>query len=168
MNEKKPLNRVVCELMRTERMHKTIVDSRVSALGIHRNQHTVLMELEHAEKNSPTGALSQKDLAQRFGVSAAAIAMMMKKMEAEGYIKRVMSQSDNRFNELYLTDKGRDILIRSREIFRELDRATYAGLSDEELDVMMRCLERMQENLRAMPELEGFTDLPKHEFKKKR
>ena len=90
MNEKKPLNRVVCELMRTERMHKTIVDSRISALGIHRNQHTVLLELEHAERDSAVGALSQKDLAQRFGVSAAAIAMMMKKMEAEHLLPKVM------------------------------------------------------------------------------
>ena len=167
MNDKKHLGRVVCELMCTERMHRTAADSRMSALGIHRNQHTILMELARAERTPGAKALVQRDLAQRFGISAAAIAMMLKKMEAEGYIRRVMSQDDNRFNELYLTDYGREILSRSHRIFDELDRQTYQGLTEEELDVMMRCLARMQENLRAMPELEGFSDPPKQDFKKK-
>ncbi len=167
MNEKKHPWKVVCELMRTERMHKAVVDSRISALGVHRNQHAVLREIERVERTPGAKPLSQKDLAEKFGISAAAVAMMMKKMEQDGYIKRVMSKNDNRFNELYLTEYGQEILNRTRSIFCEIDAATYAGLTDEEVDVMLRCLEKMQENLRAMPELEGVTDLPKNEFKKK-
>ena len=155
---------VVAELMKTERMHKAVVDSRISALGIHRGQHTILREIAIAEKDPDGRALSQKDIAQRFGVSAAAVAMMMKKMEASGYITRNMSSADNRYNELHLTELGHSLLSQSREIFREIDMATYDGISEEDLTVFKRCLEKMQENLSAMPELDGKGELPKGSF----
>ena len=163
-NEKKHLWCVVASLMKTERMHKTVVDSRISALGIHRGQHSILREIARAERNPEAKALSQKDIAQHFGVSAAAVAMMMKKMESEGYITRNMSSSDNRFNELHLTELGLSMLSQSREIFHEIDTATYEGISEEDLEIFMRCLEKMQENLSAMPELDGKNDLPKGGF----
>ena len=163
-NEKNSLCCAVASLMKTERMHKTVVDSRISALGIHRGQHSILRESARAEKNPDAKALSQKDIAQRFGVSAAAVAMMMKKMEAEGYITRNMSTTDNRFNELHLTELGYSMLSQSREIFHEIDAATYNGISEEELTVFMRCLEKMQENLSAMPELDGRGEIPKGSF----
>ncbi len=163
-NEKKHPCCVVASLMKTERMHKAVVDSRISALGIHRGQHSILREIARAERNPEAKALSQKDIAQRFGVSAAAVAMMMKKMEAEGYITRTMSSSDNRFNELHLTELGHSILSQSHEIFHEIDAATYDGISEEDLEIFMRCLGKMQENLSAMPELDGKSDLPKGGF----
>ena len=163
-NEKKHLCCVVSSLMKTERMHKTVVDSRIAALGINRGQHSILREIERAERNPDVKALSQKDIAQRFGVSAAAVAMMMKKMESEGYITRNMSSSDNRFNELHLTELGHSMLSQSRDIFHEIDTATYNGISEEDLEIFMRCLEKMQENLSAMPELDGKSDLPKGGF----
>lgn len=154
----------VASLMKTERMHKAVVDSRISALGIHRGQHSILREIARAEKNPDRKALSQKDIAQLFGVSAAAVAMMMKKMENEGYITRNMSTSDNRFNELHLTELGHSMLSQSHEIFHEIDAATYNGISEEDLAIFMRCLEKMQENLSAMPELDGKNELPKSGF----
>ena len=163
-NEKKQKCCVVASLMKTERMHKTVVDSRISALGIHRGQHSILREIARAERNPNERALSQKDIAQRFGVSAAAVAMMMKKMEAEGYITRNMSSSDNRFNELHLTELGHSLLSQSHEIFHEIDAATYDGISEEDLEIFMRCLAKMQENLSAMPELDGKSDIPTGSF----
>lgn len=162
IKENEQLCRVVWELMRTERMHKTIVDSRMSELGLHRGQHHILMELRRAECTPSAKALSQKDLAKKLGVSAAAVAMTIKKMEADGYIRRVQSPLDSRLNELYLTDLSRDILERSHSIFREVDRATYAGLTEEEMDIMMQCLQKMQDNLKAMPEIkemDGICDM---------
>ena len=126
-NEKKHLCCVVASLMKTERMHKTVVDSRISALGIHRGQHSILREIARAERNPEAKALSQKDIAQHFGVSAAAVAMMMKKMESEGYITRNMSSSDNRFNELHLTELGLSMLSQSREIFQRVSESDDAG-----------------------------------------
>jgi DNA-binding MarR family transcriptional regulator len=163
-NQKKHFCCVVSSLMKTERMHKAVVDSRISALGIHRGQHSILQEIARAERTPDAKALSQKDIAQHFGVSAAAVAMMMKKMESEGYITRNMSSSDNRFNELHLTELGHSMLSQSRDIFHEIDAATYNGISEEDLEIFMRCLEKMQENLSAMPELDGKNDLPKGGF----
>ena len=56
------------------------------------------------------------------------------------------------------------MLSQSREIFHEIDSATYNGISEEDLEIFKRCLEKMQENLSAMPELDGKNDLPKGSF----
>ncbi len=150
---------VMFELMRTERMHKVVIDDRMSILGLHRGQHGILREIEHMEQRPEAKALSQKDIAERFGISAPAVAMTVKKMEADGLILRKMSKTDNRYNELHLTERGRELLEQSREIFRSTDHAIYAGLSREELSCMLRCLYKMQKNLSAMPETHGHPEI---------
>lgn len=159
MSEKKKCNKlyanVFCELMRTERMHKTVIDDRLTALGLHRGQHGILREIGTAEEVPGGKALSQKDVAERFGVSAAAVAMTMKKMEAEGLVTRKIAPMDNRFNELHLTEAGKTALSKSIDVFSGIDRDTFKGIDDADLEVVIRCLQKMQENLRSMPELEG-------------
>ena len=148
-------SKVFCELLRTGRMHRAVVDSRMTVLGLHRGQYGILREIDTAEQDPNGKALSQKDIAERFGVSAAAVAMTMKKMEAEGLVSRNMAAMDNRFNELHLTDMGHSRLSHSCDIFREVDTKTFDGITEEELVCMLHCLEKMQKNLAAMPELDG-------------
>lgn len=147
--------RAIRIILRTERMYQTVLDSRMTALSIHRSQHSILQEIGAEEYRNPGKALSQKDIAERFGISAAAVAMSLKKMEAEGYIMRSMSAADNRYNELSLTDKGRETLAKSASIAEELESVVYHGLTKEEVDAFLNVIYKMQENLMALPELNG-------------
>ena len=147
--------RAIRKILRTERMYQTVLDSRMTALNIHRTQRSILHEIGCEESRQNGKALSQKDIAERFGISSAAVAMTLKKMEAQGYIRRVMSETDNRYNELYLTDKGRKILAESGSIMEELDSIVYHGLTKEEVDAFLNVIYKMQENLMALPELNG-------------
>ena len=147
--------RAIRKILRTERMYQTVLDSRMAALNIHRSQRAILQEIGCEEGRNPGKSLSQKDIAERFGISAAAVAMTLKKMEAEGYIRRAMSEADNRYNELFLTDKGRGILSESGTIVEELDSVVYHGLTKEEVDAFLNVIYKMQENLMALPELNG-------------
>ena len=129
-------------MIRTNRMHKSLIDHRVRDIGIHRTQHRILMKLARCE-NVP----SQKELADHLDITPAAVTGALKKIEADGYIERRLGQ-DTRYNELQITDKGRELVTRSREMFSEIDRSLFDGFTDEELDTYIMCLEKLQGNVR--------------------
>ena len=98
---------------------------------------------------------SQKDLAKCFEISPAAVAVSLKKLESEGYIKRekCSERSDSRYNEIKITDLGRKVVSESCKYFRHVDSQAFKGFSDEELEIFAGLLERVQENLKNIEPL---------------
>lgn len=91
--------------------------------------------------------VSQKELAEKSKVSAATVAVSLKKLEKGGYIRRVVDERDNRYNQLCLTEKGQRIVEKSKQIFLDVDKSMFDGFSPEELEKMEEFLDRMYENL---------------------
>ncbi len=129
-------------MIQTDRMHKHLLNSNVSEIGLHRTQHRVLM---HIAKNDKL--LSQKSLAEHLGITPAAITGVLKKLEVDGYITRVQG-NDNRYNEVCLTDSGKIVVEKSCRIFSSIDKSLFEDFSDEELDGYMRYLEKIQKNIK--------------------
>ena len=71
---------------------------------------------------------------------------LTKKLENDGYIERTLGQ-DTRYNEIKITEKGRELLDRTHELFLRVDSAMLEGFSAEELDSYIAYLERMQKNI---------------------
>ena len=140
------LFRAIEFMIKTDHMHKALIDSRVRSLGIHRTQHRILMHLARHD-NLP----SQKELAEHLDVTPAAITGALKKIEADGYVERTLGH-DNRYNELHITDKGRELVKQTRRLFCEVDSSMFDGFSDEELDIYISCLEKLQANIRKQCE----------------
>ena len=140
------LYRAIEVMIKTDHMHKALIDNSVKALGIHRTQHRILMHLARHDKLP-----SQKELAEHLDVSPAAITGALKKIEADGYVERTLGQ-ENRYNELRITDKGRELVKKTRRIFCEIDSSMFDGFSDDELDIYISCLERLQANIRKQCE----------------
>ena len=145
MSETK-LSRAIDIMIKTDHMHKALIDSRMSALGIHRTQHRILMLLSRHDKLP-----SQKELADHLHITPAAVTIAIKKIEKDGYVVRTLGH-DNRFNELSITDKGRELVDRTKQIFCEADRSIFEGLTDDELDTYISCLEKLQENIKKQYE----------------
>lgn len=141
MNEAK-LSQAINMMIKTDHMHRCMIDSRVGLLGIHRTQHRILMHLAKSDKLP-----SQKELADHLNITPAAVTGLLKKMEAEGYVEKTLGR-DNRFNELQITDKGRELVKRTRAVFCEADTSMFEGFTDEELDIYISCLEKLQANIR--------------------
>lgn len=80
-------------------------------------------------------------------VSTATIAVSLKKMEKGGYIKRLVDERDNRYNQICITDKGRQIVEKSHQIFREVEEAMFSGFSEEESRRLEEDLDRIYRNL---------------------
>lgn len=145
MSESK-LSRAIDMMVKTDHMHKALIDSRVHTLGIHRTQHRILMILARHDKLP-----SQKELAEYLNVTPAAITIALKKIENDGYVEKTLGQ-DNRYNELRITEKGRELVKKTRKIFTEADESMFVGFTDEELDSYISCLERLQENIKKQYE----------------
>jgi DNA-binding MarR family transcriptional regulator len=94
---------------------------------------------------------SQKELADHLDISPAAVTGAIKKIEADGYIERKQGR-DNRYYELMITDKGRELVKKTKNIFCEADASMFVGFTDEELDIYISCLEKLQANIRKQYE----------------
>lgn len=130
--------------MQTDKLHRKVIDKHISVLGIHRSQHIMLMTLARFER-----AVSQKELAAKLQISTAAAAVSLRKLESGGYIERISSKVDLRYNEVSITKKGLDIVKRSKEIFNSVDKIMTNGINDDELSSFIETVTKMKANLKG-------------------
>lgn len=126
---------------RVDRVFKRNIEHKVKDTGVYRSQHSLLMHLNR-EPNC-----SQVKLAEQLEVSPAAIAVSTKKLEKGGYIRRETDENDNRAHQVFITEKGREVIEQSMIIFQETEAKMFAGFSEEEMAEMDNFLERIYENL---------------------
>jgi len=131
------------KMIQVDRFHRSIFEKMHSAFGIHRSQHRLLMYISRV---SPCP--SQKDIAEHFDISPAAVAVSLKKLEDSGYIKRHSLEKDNRFNSITLTESGKEIVEKSEDFFSASDRAMFESFSEEDYLNLENCLEKMMEGLK--------------------
>ncbi len=135
------LARAVDMMIKANIGHRHLIDACVSDIGIHRTHHRILMRLYRH------GALpSQKELAEHLGITPAAVTGALKRLEKDGYIERTLGH-DNRFNEVKITDKGRELVALTHERFSAVDNSVFEGFTDDELTAYISILEKMQKNL---------------------
>ncbi|MDF2888420.1 MAG: transcriptional regulator, MarR family [Lacrimispora sp.] len=145
MEMSSPMHSVMTRYMKIMKMHRCILDEQGKETGVYRSQHQILMMLsEHSN-------VSQKEIAKRLYVSTATIAVSVKKLEKGGYITRIVDKEDNRMNQLCLTEKGKDMVGKSREYFRNVEIKMFQGFSDEDLIYMSQVLDRIYDNLSQIP-----------------
>lgn len=141
MNEEK-LEKAIELTMHTRRLQKSLFESRIKTTGLYGTQHRILMYLSCRHKSG-----SQKELADHLQITPAAVTGALQKLEADGYIGRSLGH-DNRFNEIEITEKGSDVVRRSKEIFDSVERSVFDGFTDDELDVYIQCLEKLRKNIK--------------------
>lgn len=134
------------KLVITCRLHKRIVEREINQLGLHGSQHHLLMHLANHE------TVTQKELASQLKVSPASVAVSIKKLESEGYITKEMDREDNRFNKITITEKGKNMVEKSRQVVVKIDEAAFEGFSEQEVGWLSSMVERIYQNLENIPE----------------
>ena len=145
-----PTQRAVHAFITANILHRRTIEGWANDAGMHRSQHRMLMYLTKCESIP-----SQKDLAKHFDISPAAVAVTLKKLESDGYIERgkCHERSDSRFNEIRITERGRDAALQSRKYFQHVDCEALKDFSEEELALFTSFLERMSQNLKSITPL---------------
>ena len=137
--------RAVWAMIRVMRRHHACVERRLSDHNIHHCQYRLLVQFWRQREDSP----SQKEMAERLGISPAAVTTTLKQLEKEELITRTATDEDNRRNEIRITDKGRAKIDECHGTFDILDRATFEGFTEEEMTTFISFMERIDRNLDA-------------------
>ncbi len=140
MNKEK-LHAAIRMMITTDRMHKRLFDTKLCDIGIHRSAHMILINIH---KNGGIG--SQKQLAEIVGITPAAVTGALKTLEKNGYITRTLGR-DSRYNEVNITEAGEALLASSKSMFTEVDKTLFEGFTEEEFDMYISCLNKMQSNM---------------------
>ena len=121
--------------------HRNIVDARFREKGIYFGQPPILKYL--SEHNNAT----QKEIAEFLHISPPSVATSLKRMEESGLVVRLENKKDARRNTVKLTKKGKELFQFAENTFMRIDDIAYKGFTEEEMDLMVTFLERMNNNL---------------------
>ncbi len=121
--------------------HRNIVDARFREKGIYFGQPPILKYL--SEHNDAT----QKEIAEFLHISPPSVATSLKRMEESGLVVRLENKKDARRNTVKLTKKGKELQNFAENTFMRIDDIAYKGFTEEEMDLMVTFIERMNTNL---------------------
>ena len=127
-----------------KQMHRKKMERLLEGTGLHRAQHRLLMTLSEGKFES------QAELAAVLEISTATVAVSLKKLERDGYIQKTTKKDDSRAKFVSLTEKGEDVVARSREIFAYMDQSVIRGFSEEELVTLRKFLKQMYDNVKEI------------------
>lgn len=108
------------------RSRKRFMNERLRDYGFSGAMYMILL---HIERHPGT---TQDSIANHMFIDKCNVARRTKKLEALGYLYRETNQNDRRQNNLYLTEKGRELVPIIRSYMGQWGREITAGLTDEE------------------------------------
>lgn len=86
----------------------------------------------------------QKDLAAYLGKQNATVTNILKIMEKQDYIRRVIPDDNERQKKLYLTEKGTAAAVLIQKIFSDLDEQVNALITESERKAAADILKKLQ------------------------
>lgn len=98
-------------IMFINQIHRRKIEKLLDGTGLHRAQHRMLMTL------SDCPVTSQIELANILEVSAATVAVSLKKLEKGGYIQKTQQEQDSRVRFVELTERDAASLKRAKKFF---------------------------------------------------
>lgn len=109
----------------------------VGKLGVSPGQFGVLVLIKENR------GLSQSALAKALGIERSTMVAVIDRLESQGLVQRVTSETDRRSYALALTPEGAELLARVTPLVRAHERQVAARLSAREKVMLMEMLERV-------------------------
>ncbi|WP_432145187.1 MarR family winged helix-turn-helix transcriptional regulator [Streptomyces sp. bgisy084] len=128
-------------LFSAARVHRIAAGNLLRDTGLYPGQELLMMRLWRE------GEQRQADLIKTLGLDPSTVTKMLKRLEQSGFVTRAQSATDRRAVVVRPTRAGQALRERVEQAWRELEKATTAGLTREERDIVMRLLGHITENL---------------------
>ena len=87
------------------------------------------------------------DIEKEFNLKNPTVTGIINRLEEKGYIKRVRSDKDKRYNKLELTESGREILNKGKRKAQENEEKLLKILTDDEIKELKRILTKIVNNI---------------------
>jgi DNA-binding MarR family transcriptional regulator len=110
---------------------------KFSKFGIGAGQYLFLLNLYKSD------GISQEELTEKVRLDKATTARAIKKLEDEGYVKRIKKESDRRAYKLELTEKADEIKAEVYSIMDEWETKIRNCFTDEESQELMNLLGKL-------------------------
>ncbi|MBD7937877.1 MULTISPECIES: MarR family winged helix-turn-helix transcriptional regulator [Cytobacillus] len=89
-----------------------------------------ILLLSHLKRD---GKIKPIDLAESLGIAPSSISHLIQKLSKRNYIIRIPDLNDKRISYLEITDEGLEVLKKAAEDGHQLQRNTFAQLTNEEI-----------------------------------
>lgn len=123
------------------RLRRLAFDTELRPLGFTTAQASIMRHLSQKD------GLSQSELAQQLELGKVAVGESIERLVAAGFVKRRESNADRRMWNLYLTEEGRQAVIKLRGLALGLNETIMARVSPAEVREALRILEIVKANL---------------------
>ena len=100
-----------------------------------------------AEKIKDADGIPIRSLSIKCGLAITSLTTMLERMENQGLIRRVQSETDKRKTLLFLTEKAHALKGEYYSVSDEMGSIYYKGFSEEEITRFEKCLDRIRNNL---------------------
>ena len=117
------------------------LNNRFASLGFGSGQYLFFNHIAWTE------GINQKELSRSLAVDKATTAKAVRKLTELGYVRQLQDENDRRFNRLYLTDAGKDILPEVRSILKHTRSILQRGMSEEQQSQSLKILDQMLTNI---------------------
>jgi DNA-binding MarR family transcriptional regulator len=131
-------------LLRTVRAHAAVATSMLQRIDLVAPQELVLLFLQE------NGRSPQSEIVHFLGRDRSTVTNTLQAMERADLITRTPSGTDKRTMIVALSGKGRRLCPKVREIWSELERLTFGGLTDQQRADLAQTLAEVR---RGLPDL---------------
>jgi len=117
-----------------------LINHELSEYGMGSGQYYFFIQICSNE------GISQKDLSKLIKIDKTTTAKAIKKLEYEGYIYRKQDSTDKRYNNVYLTEKGKKFIPILTEKMENMTTVLSNGMTDEQRGITLETLKFMLNN----------------------
>ena len=150
------MRKIVGMQMKLSALHRYHIHTALSKHGVFPGQPPLLAVLEESD-------CTQKELSEKLKVSAATVAVSVKRLQKSGFVEKLSDSEDLRCNRIRISEKGKKISELCHSECDRIDKMMFEGFSDEERRQYADFLKRISDNLSG----DSFTKNDLIEFFKK-
>jgi MarR family transcriptional regulator for hemolysin len=132
----------IFELLDVARAVRTFIDQRAREHAMTRAQWGVLVRLERQE------GMTQAEMAEQLEMQPISLLRLVDRLCLQDLVERRPHPSDRRANRLYLTDKGRALLVRMVPIGNAIVADLFDSVAEGETAALLQSLLRIKGNIR--------------------
>lgn len=92
-------------------------------------------------------AVYQKTIESDFCIKRSTVTTILQLMEKKGYIKRAGVKGDARLKQIFLTEQGEEIAVRTRTMIDNLEKTVIEGIEEDRLDIFYEVAQKLVTNM---------------------
>ena len=120
---------------------QSILNFKLKDMPIQSGQHDFFYVISKNE------GITQKELSEHLYVGKSTTTKAVKNLIAHGYIRKEKDDQDKRFERLYLTEEGKQIVPRIQSTFIEVVGITTKNMSIQEIEQTITLLKKILQNV---------------------